>query len=107
MEHQVGHERLLERRGEPLDELVRQPADEPDRVGHEVAAAVVLERARRRVERLEEAIVHGDAGAGERVQQRGLADVGVAGEGDGWDLVPLARLPPPFALLAESRPAGA
>ena len=39
MQDQVGDERLLERRREPLDELVRQPADEADRVGDEVAAA--------------------------------------------------------------------
>ena len=55
VQHQVGDERLLERRREPLDELVRQAADEADGVGDEVAAAVVLEAARRRVERLEEA----------------------------------------------------
>ena len=57
VEDEIGDERLLERRGEALDELRRQPADEADRVRHEVALAVVLERPRRRVERLEEAIV--------------------------------------------------
>ena len=43
MEHEVGDERLLERRGEALDELMRQPADEADRVGDEVAPPFVLE----------------------------------------------------------------
>ena len=62
VQHEVGDERLLERRREALDELVRQAADEADRVGHEVAAAVVLEAARRRVERLEQAVVDGDVG---------------------------------------------
>ena len=38
VEDEVGDERLLERRGEALDELVRQAADEADRVGDEVAA---------------------------------------------------------------------
>ena len=78
VEHDVGDERLLERRREALDELVRQPADEADRVGDEVAAAVVLEAARRRVERLEEPVLDRHLGAGERVQERRLADVRVA-----------------------------
>ena len=82
VEDEVGDERLLERRREALDELVRQPADEADGVGDEVAAALVLEAARRRVERLEEAVLDRDVGAGERVQERRLADVRVAGERD-------------------------
>ena len=57
VQHEIGHERLLERGGEALDELVRQPADEADRVRDEIAAAVVLEAARRRVERLEQTVV--------------------------------------------------
>ena len=60
MQHDVGDERLLERRREALDELMRQAADEADRVGDEVAAAVVLEAARRRVERLEEPVLDRD-----------------------------------------------
>ena len=43
VQDEVGHERLLERRGEPLDELVRQAADEADGVGDEVAASLLLE----------------------------------------------------------------
>ena len=82
VQHHVGDERLFERRREAFDELMRQPADEADGVGHEVAAALVLEAARRRVERLEEAVLDRDLGAGERVQQRRLADVRVAGERD-------------------------
>ena len=57
MQHDVGDERLLERRGEALDELVGQAADEADRVGDEVASAVVLVAPRRRVERLEETVL--------------------------------------------------
>src|SRR5205085_12571707 len=76
------HERLLERGREPFDELVRQPADEADGVGHEVTAPVVLEAARRRVERLEQAVLDGHLRAGEGVQERRLADVRVAGERD-------------------------
>ena len=43
MQHEIGGERLLERRREALDELMRQPPDEADRVRDEVAAPVVLE----------------------------------------------------------------
>ena len=60
VEHEVGDERLLERRREPLDQLMRQPPDEADGVGDEVAAALVLEAARRRVERLEQPVAHRD-----------------------------------------------
>jgi hypothetical protein len=38
VQDEVGDERLLERGREALDELVRQPADEADGVGDEVAA---------------------------------------------------------------------
>ncbi len=82
MEDEVSDERLLERRRKALDELGRQASDEPDRVRYEVALPVVLERPRRRVERLEEPVVDGCVGAGERVQERRLADVRVAGERD-------------------------
>ena len=82
VQDQVGDERLLERRREALDELVRQAADEADRVGDEIAAALVLEAARRRVEGLEEAVATETVGPGERVQERRLADVRVPGERD-------------------------
>ena len=60
MEHKVGDERLLERRREAFDELVRQAADEADGIGHEVAAPVVLEAARGRIERLEQPVLDRD-----------------------------------------------
>ena len=101
VEDQVGDERLLERRGEALHELGRQPPDEADRVGHEVALAVVLEAARRRVERLEETVLDRHLGAGERVQQRRLADVRVPGERDRRHLRALALLAPHAALGPE------
>jgi hypothetical protein len=63
VQHHVGDERLFERRREALDELVRQPPDEADGVGDEVAPAVVLEAARRRIERVEELVLDGDLGA--------------------------------------------
>ena len=82
VQDQVGEPRLLERRAERVDELMRQLADEADGVGEQVRAAVEAHRARRRVERVEEPVLHADVGAGERVQQRRLAGVRVAGERD-------------------------
>jgi succinyl-diaminopimelate desuccinylase len=86
VEDQVGDERLLERGGEPLDQLVGQPAHKADRVGDQIAAPLVLEAARGRVERLEEPVADGDAGVREGVQERRLAGVRVAGQGHGWGL---------------------
>ena len=83
MQDQVGDERLLEGRREPLHELRRKPPNEPDGVGYEVTLPVVLERAGRGIERLEQAIVDRGIGSSERVQERRLSDVGVAGERDG------------------------
>src|SRR5205085_130635 len=103
MQDDVGDERLLERRREALDELMRQAADEPDGVGDEVAAPIVLEAARLRIERLEEAVVDGGVGTGERVEERRLADVRVPGERDRRRLGAAARLAARVALLAERR----
>ena len=50
----VGVPRLLERRGERVDELMGQLADEADGVAEQVGAPGDLQRACRRVERLEE-----------------------------------------------------
>ncbi len=101
VQDEVGDERLLERGREALDELRRQTADESDRVRHEVALAVVLERARRRVERLEQAIVDRGVGSGERVQERRLPDVRVTGERDRRDARAPALLPARRALPRE------
>ena len=83
VQDEIRDERLLQRRRESLDELGRQPTDEPDGVRHEVALPVVLEPARGRVERLEEPVLDRHVGAGERVQERRLADVRVPGERNG------------------------
>src|SRR3954454_2473543 len=98
---EIGDQRLLERGREALDELMRQSADEADGVGEQVAAPVDVERARRRVQGLEEAVVHRRAGSGERVQQRRLPYVGVAGERDRRRLRPPARLAACRTLLGE------
>ena len=71
---------------------MRQPPDEADRVGDEIAPAVVVEAARHRVERLEEPVAHGHRRGGEGVQERRLADVRVAGQRDGRRLCAAALL---------------
>ncbi len=80
MDDQVRQPRLLQRRLESLDELVRELVDEADRVGDEVGAAVVLVAARGRVERVEEPRPDPHPRAGHRVQQGRLTGVGVTGE---------------------------
>ena len=82
VQDQVGEDGLLERRLESLNQLVGQLFDETDRVGEQVVAAGELEGPRRRVEGVEEAVADLDLGPGEGVQERRLAGVGVAGEGD-------------------------
>ena len=85
MDDQVGEARLLERRLECLDELMGKLADEADRVGHEVAAPLVLVGASGRVERVEELRADAHARAGQRIEERRLARVRVAGERDCGD----------------------
>src|SRR5439155_8070372 len=101
VQDEVRDEGLLERRREPFDELRRQPADETDRVGDEVLAPIVFERASRRIERLEQAVVDRDLGGCERVQERRLPDVGVARQRDGRRFDALPLLAPYLALLAQ------
>ena len=90
MQQQVRLARLRERRAEGVDELVRELADEADGVGQQVVAPAQPPAARRRVERVEEAVAHADLRARQRVEQRRLAGVGVADERDGRQLRALA-----------------
>jgi len=101
VEDEVRHERLLERRGEAFDQLVRQAADEADRVGDEVAPPFVLEAARHRIECLEQPIAHRDIRVGQCVEERRLPGVRVAGERHGRSLGAPPLLPPDVALAAE------
>jgi hypothetical protein len=49
MQDEVGEEGFLQRGRKALNQLMWKPANESDRVGYEVAPAVVLETARGRV----------------------------------------------------------
>ena len=82
VQDEVGQPRLLQRGAEGVDELVGQLADEADRVGQQVGAPVDAQDAGRRVQRVEEAVAHADARAGQRVEERRLAGVRVAGQRD-------------------------
>ena len=101
VEDEIGHEGLLERRGEALDQLVRQAADEAHRVGQQVLAAVDLEAAGGRVERFEKTVTDGDVGAGESVQERRLPGIRVSGQRDDGRLGAPAGLPAGGALSLE------
>jgi len=101
VDDEIGHEGLLERRREAFDELRRKPSDEAHGVGHEVPLAFVLERARRRVERLEQTVVDGRVRTRQRVQEGGLPDVRIAGERDRRDSRSQPFLAPRGALSAQ------
>ena len=76
-------ERLVERRLEARDEIVRQLLDEADRVADEDARLRLgLERADGGVERGEELVLDVNVAAGQRAHERGLAGVRVADERD-------------------------
>ena len=86
---QVGLRRLLQGRGERLDQVVRQVPDEADGVGQGVDPAVGgLGPPGGRVQGGEQRVLDQHPGAGEPVQQAGLAGVGVADDGDRRHLVP-------------------
>ncbi len=102
MQDEVGDERFLERRGKTFHELVRQAPDEADRVRQQILPTVDFEAACRRVERLEEPVADGDVGAGERVQERRLAGIRVAGQCDHRRLGAAPGLPAGIALALEA-----
>jgi hypothetical protein len=101
VEDEVGDEGLLERRGEALHQLCGKAPDESDGVRHQIGATLVVEGARRGVERLEQPVVDCDARVRQGVEERGLADVRIAGERDGRRLGSSPLLPSNFALLAQ------
>ena len=80
---EVGVEHLLQRRAEGGDELRRQVGDEAHGVRQDDASAVgKLHLPHGRIEGGEEHVLGHHVGPGEPVEERGLARVGVADEGD-------------------------
>ncbi len=83
VQEQVGMDGLLERRLETGDQVVRQVADETDRVAeHHLGAALQSPRSGFGVERGEEFVVGISAGGGDGVEERALACVRVADDAD-------------------------
>ena len=88
VQQKVGVFEFLERCLEGLDQLVRQLADKADRVGdHDIQRVGHREKARRRVQRVKQAVIRGNARAGQRVQKRRLARVRVADDGDDGNFI--------------------
>ena len=83
VEDDVGLQHLLQRGAERRDQLRRQVGDEADGVRqHRLAAMRQLQRAQGRVERREQHVGGLHVGAGQAVEQRRFAGVGVADQRD-------------------------
>ena len=92
MQDQIGFEHLFQRGAEGGDQHGRQVGDEAHRVGqHGLRATRQANGAEGRIERGEQRVLGEHAGAGQRVEQRRLAGIGVADERHGRDRAPLAR----------------
>ena len=102
VEQQVGVGELLERRAERVHEVRRQVADEAHRVGDDhLAVAREAQPAARRIERREELVLGEHVRVGERVEERGLAGVGVADDGEHRQAAVVPLLAPELAARAE------
>ncbi len=81
MQDDVGADHLFERGAERRDEVVRQLGDETDGIGqHDLTSVWQRQLAERRVEGGEQQVLGEHLGAGQLVEQRRLAGVGIADE---------------------------
>ena len=79
MHQQIGVDDLFQRRAKRLDQLRRQMPHETHGVAdHERASVVELSTASGGFQGRKQRVLHQNAGAGQRVEQAGLAGVGVA-----------------------------
>ncbi len=108
VQQQVGIGGFLQRGLERIDQAVRQVADEPDRVGqrHRAAAGAALlvvevEPAGGGVQRGEQLVGRIGARLDQRVEERGLAGVGVADQRDVEGALALALAPLGVALALD------
>ena len=94
---------FVEGRPEGLHELVWQLVDEANGIGHDRRLAVAeLDLAAGRIERREEFVLRlGDLAADERVEQGGLAGVGITDDPDGGPQPTIAAARRRFALLPD------
>jgi len=92
MQQKIRIARFGQRRAERCDEIVRQFADETDRVReHDRTAVEAFETAHGRIERREQLIGRVHVGAGQRIEQRRLAGVRIADQCNNRHRVALAR----------------
>ncbi len=99
MQEQIRVARLGQRRLERCDEIVRQVADESDRIGeHERPAIQAVDAAQGRIKRGEQLVRRVHAGTGQRIEQGGFARVRVTDQRDQRQRVALARAPRGAAL---------
>ena len=97
---EIGHDDFLERRFERVHEVVREPANEAHRIGDEqLLVAPEYKLTRRRIEGRKQLVGGEDLRAGQRVEQGGLARVGVADDGAGGNRHALAFASLDVALL--------
>ena len=86
MQQQIGIARFLQGRAKGRDQLVRQSPDEADGVRqNHLAHARQFDPPHGRIERGEQLVRHIGRGAGERIEQRRLAGIGIADQSDGRD----------------------
>ena len=102
VDQEIGEDDFFEGGLERLDEAVRQTADEADGVGDkELLVAAEMELTGGGIECGEEFVLGENGGPGERVEEGGLAGVGVADDGGGGHGDPLAALALGGALFAD------
>ncbi|MNJ67077.1 hypothetical protein D3C77_632180 [compost metagenome] len=83
VQQQIGIAGFLQRRAKRLDQLVRQVTNETHRIRQDHRSDIrQLQAPQRRIQRGEQLVGRVDVGFRERVEQRGLAGVGVTDQRD-------------------------
>src|SRR5690606_22251572 len=101
VQQQVGVARLFERRPKGLDQLVRQMANEAHGIGQDHRPEIVqFETPQGRVQGREQLVGGIDLRPGQRIEQRGLARVGVAHQGHQGHIRATSPAPRLLALAA-------
>ena len=103
MQQQIGVSRLLQGGGKRVHQAVRQVADEADgvRQRHRAGSVAEVQLPCRGVQRRKQLVGRIGTRLDEGVEQRGLAGVGVADQGNREGVAPLALAPLGLALLLD------
>ena len=103
VEQEVGVLQLFQRGAERRHQILREIADEPDRVGDDhLAVAGKAQPPRGRIQSGEELVFGEDRRIGERIEQRALSGVGIADDGDHRDPGTVALAAPRRAVSGET-----